>query len=623
MSISRVLIIIGLLLAVFAGPALAWEFAMTGEWEWRYRYYTRTGNHDIFGYMDGNNVNLGGNHLKTFPAQQTGQENFFLPPTATTTGYGVQAGENNFGSEQNLIDNRMTLEPVIEVNKAITISGSLNLTSLGIWSDGQPYKNNGQGYPGAVNDCYVPINELFSGVNAPNTYLTMQWIKCLIKTPMLDFNLGFRTSGVGMGLWKNAKQYPSASFEVIATYGPLRFGLIPYFGRSQSQWSTNGTSRNEGAKALQRQSLRRNFITAWEGEIFYSAGNLDAWIQSDSFCQSLTDHVTPRQTATGQVTNGGTQITTVSTTGLTTLPGDLSVSQPDNPGQDFLRYRITSGFRYANCRTFCNAEYVALYQWHSGRGMGSPPPAAANLVQKNQNVDSALYGIEAGYMAGPAKITGNYVVATGNDPSNRVTSGEAKDGDEGMSSIYMKDWGYLMYFLYGTGTCWDVAGQGQPTNMRHVGGRLDYAVAANLNVYGLYSYSWRDHPNAFRLGGDYLCSAQTFSNDDVFNSQKGAFVGHAVPDSARDIGWEVDAGVSWQLLSNFTCNTTLAFWQPGTWWSYAYPNTANVYIATGGQPAHLNTVRATNAANEAMATFDLGRRIDPLFAVEEKISIKF
>ena len=623
MDLWKRLLIVGLLLSASAMPAFGWEFTMRGEWEMRYRYWNRTGDHDIFGYMDGTMVDLGINHLKTFPTSsinepvvppgnvQAGNPLISVRPTANTNpptgwrqGFGVLAGENSFGAEMSYIDNRMTLLPEVKVNPAIAVTANISLTSLGIWTDGEPYKT-AQATPGAgfVNSVYVPMNECFSGTDVPQTYVTVQWLKAVVKTPMLDFIMGYRPSGVGMGLWKNAGQYPSASFEVVTYYGPFRIGLIPYLGRSQSSWLTNSpvtgtSSRNEGPKAYQRQELRRDFFRALEGEIFYDNGPLNIWIQSDTYAQSHTNRVVSRDLDTGQPG----AFTAATATGL--------------PDTDFRRYRITTGFRYFNGRLFWNAEYTFLYQWHAGKGRAVSNTSLLRAIDKD--VDAAIWGTEFGAIAGPAKFTFNYVGASGEDPSLR-TAMEAYNGDEGFSSMYIKDWGFLMYELYGTGSCWDVAGLGQPSNFRHVGGRLDYAVASNLNVFGLFSYAWREHPNAFRLGGDYVSSAQRFSNDDIFLSQQGTFRGHAVPDSARDIGWEVDAGFDWKLLEGFTWSTKACIWQPGSWWVYAYPDTAHLYRLNGNPVSNLTTT----AANEANATFDLGRKIDPLFGVQATLLITF
>ncbi len=91
------------LLAIVAAPAFAWEFSMKGETEWRYRYWTRNGDRDIFGSMDSNVVDLGVNHLKTFP---TGGAN-----TRGGGTIGVFAGQNCFGKEMDLTDMKMELFP--------------------------------------------------------------------------------------------------------------------------------------------------------------------------------------------------------------------------------------------------------------------------------------------------------------------------------------------------------------------------------------------------------------------------------------------------------------------------------------------------------------------------------
>ncbi len=220
-------------------------------------------------------------------------------------------------------------------------------------------------------------------------------------------------------------------------------------------------------------------------------------------------------------------------------------------------------------------------------------------------------------LCGPSKVTLNYVRATGDDPSTRKTNEDSAESEQSLSGGYMKPWGYLMYFLYGTGDGWDASGHGQPTNLHHVGARLDYAVAANLNLSLVYAQAWRDQPNAYWLGGDWAYQGRIWTNADTLAAQGGA-IGQQVPDSARDIGWEVDFGISWKLLEGLTSNTTFAYWKPGNWWSYAYPNTANIYKNNRGAPIVTQT-----AANIPMATFNLGRDIDPLFAIETNILINF
>jgi hypothetical protein len=584
------------LVALLNFPAYAWEMTMQGDAEWRYRYWTRTGDQDIFGPMDGRMVYLGINHLATFPT--AGYQN------GIGAAFGVRAGENCYGKEMSFVDQRMTLYPRLIINPAITIDAGLNLTSLGIWSDGQPLDSSATSTPGFVNSLYVPIGEGNVGVNVPNTYLTLQYLKLGITTPMLNFSFGYKASSLGIGLWKAPCNYASTSFDVFANYGPFIIGFSPFFARSQSSWATNGTSRNTGAGSYQRQEQRRNYILALEGYVVYRAADLEVGISSDSYVQQHANRVNAR---------------------LAALTGASVTTRPD---QDDVRYRVTSYFKYFNGRFFANAEATWFNRWRGGRGTANPASAAspANLqVQRDQDVSAWLYGAEFGSVCGPTKLTLSYVRATGQDPASRYVNEDSGIDGQGASACFMRDWGLLMYYMYGTGTGWDPSGWGQPTDFHHAGARLDYAVASNLNLFAVYSYAWRDQPTGYTLGGDLAGGARLFTNDDLAQAQGRTITGAAayfgqtpVPDSARDIGYEIDAGFNWKLLENLMWGSTFAYWTPGNWWAYAYPNTAAIYRANGGA-----TIVANTAGNRPAALFNLDRHIDPLFAVETKLTVSF
>jgi hypothetical protein len=592
-----------LLLAFLATAAFGWEAKIKGDAEYRYRYWTRTGDIDIFGNMD-NQVYLGINHLNTFPTG--GDTNLGGTATSYGTPFGVVAGENCYGKEMSTLDYRVTLYPEIKVNPAIAIISSLNLTSLGIWSDGDPYMTaapygvNGQEFArvGYVNSLYTPIGNQSVGVSVPNTYLTMQYIKLAIKTPVVDFSLGYKADNWGMGLWKNPYDRSSCSFSVTAPYGPLSIGFAPYIARNQSNWkngsqhdAANNVSRNTGRGSYQQQESRRNYFLALEVYLEYKSGDLACGIQSDSYVQQHANRVTPRLQAIG-------------------------VAAPDG---DVVRYRVDPYLKYNNGRFFFNAEAVWLNQWTGGRGTasGSLPTSLVNI---NQDHDAWLYALEGGFICGPSKLTMNYVRATGNDPTDRYDDQDAADGDSGVRAGYIKYWGLLMYDMYGTGSNWDAAGEGQPTDFDHLGARLDYAVASNLNVFGIYSYAWRDQPNGWTLGGDGRGAVRRFTNNDLLAAQNGGFTALTnspvpIPDSAREIGWEVDAGFDWKLLENMVWSSTFAYWKPGSWWAYAYPNTAAIYRAHPG--AAILTADYTNGR------VGLDRDIAPLFAVQSDLTINF
>ncbi len=81
----------------------------------------------------------------------------------------------------------------------------------------------------------------------------------------------------------------------------------------------------------------------------------------------------------------------------------------------------------------------------------------------------------------------------------------------------------------------------------------------------------------------------------------------------------MNVGFGWKLLENLVWKTTFAYWKPGAWWSYAYPNTAAIYAFNNG------TVPTAGAAggDQTRALFGLGRDIDPLFGVESNILFQF
>ena len=423
---------------------------------------------------------------------------------------------------------------------------------------------------------------------------------------MLDFSIGYKATKLGIGLWKHECNRPSASFDVSAVYGPFKIGFAPYFGRNQSSWALpsstlpaggppvggGSASRIDNAGAPERQTDRRNYFRALEGYVEYTNGPLYFVIASDSYIQPDAPIPDPR---------GGVITTTA------------------KPDATVVRYRPTVAMKYFNGRFFFNAEADWFTRWRSGRGTAaSTTTGDPNLVNQEDDNDAWLYGLETGFLCGPAKLTFNYVRATGDDPSTRHTTEDAASSEAGLNACYMKDWGYLMYYMYGTGDGWDAAGYGQPTNFHHLGARLDYAVASNLNVYTVYAYAWRDNPTAYRLGGDYRVGAQQWHNEDIRLSQLGTFRGHAVPDSAREIGWEVDLGVDWKLLEHLTWDTTIAYWKPGNWWAFAYPNTAELY-RLGITP----TNNPNSAAGEVASTQQLGRDINAFFSVETRLLVSF
>ncbi|MBM4328391.1 MAG: hypothetical protein FJ118_14650 [Deltaproteobacteria bacterium] len=73
----------------------------------------------------------------------------------------------------------------------------------------------------------------------------------------------------------------------------------------------------------------------------------------------------------------------------------------------------------------------------------------------------------------------------------------------------------------------------------------------------------------------------------------------AIPDN--DLGWEVDAGIRWQLLRDWEFFAAVAFWKPGRWFSYACIDKS---VANWDVPSSANNFGVNP-----------GRTIDPVVAV--------
>jgi hypothetical protein len=209
--------------------------------------------------------------------------------------------------------------------------------------------------------------------------------------------------------------------------------------------------------------------------------------------------------------------------------------------------------------------------------------------------------VDMGIMAGPAKATLLWAQSSGpvlnnNNPAYRspfVLSGFNPKTYTGWALDYqaLEPYQYLMFGVYAggnqtfSGLFVSDDGRGLMSDAYAFAGRLDYAVASNLNVYGTYMWAHR------------LESYGTFMGHFMSNgvpataAQRAAFRQNAgvpldgferyVPDGF--LGWEVNLGLDWKLLEGLTLRTKYAYWAPGQWFNYAYQAVmpGQVFVAPG------------------------------------------
>ncbi len=564
---------------------VAWEFNMHGETAIRTRYLARTGDRDIFGSMSSDTVHLGINHIKNYPTPAPSNRHDGLR--------GILAGEPGFGSDANMQEFRSTLYPSLRVNKAVELTGSVNLTSLGVHAGGRPYDNAATGTipadtGGFQNSLWVPVNIRPAGVNVPNTLVTVQWWRLSAELPLFNISVGMKPSNFGMGLVYNQDQYSSTSVSLSARYGPFTISQSFYRNRTGSGWNVFARDSINPRNPWRKDSGRSYGNTINFG-LTYESSPITFALSVDSY------RVLAYSGNYGSRNADGT-------------PGPRPVGRAPSPDQ--LEYDMYAALKYFDGRLFFNTEAVHIGHYRSGRGIAND---AGTRVLQNQDVNAWVYGVETGLITGPAKIAVCYVRATGDDPTTRITSEDATDGDP-VSPVFMKPWGYLMYWTYGTGTAFGPGGMGQVSNCHHMGIRIDYAVAANLNAFGVFSKARRDQPGAFCLAGNELHTQRRFTNDDLLAAQSGSSV-LPVPASADDIGWEANAGFQWRLLENVTWSAVFAYWQPGDWWSHAYPNTAAIYAQTAPGAVPVTRTHAARLMPD--------RSIDALIGFESVLTVDF
>jgi hypothetical protein len=169
-----------------------------------------------------------------------------------------------------------------------------------------------------------------------------------------------------------------------------------------------------------------------------------------------------------------------------------------------------------------------------------------------------------------------------------------------------------MVYAYGLGThINDDTYHGYVEDASIYAGRFDYAVAANLNVYG--SFAWADRVSKSGYGWGFLKPSTSATALGQINKQD-RWGAPSIPDT--NLGWEVDAGVDWKLLEGLLLNVTAGYWQPGKWWNYACVDKAVPAWDTAGTGPAAPVTAVRWGINP-------DRTIDPIWGLELKVSGQF
>jgi hypothetical protein len=210
----------------------------------------------------------------------------------------------------------------------------------------------------------------------------------------------------------------------------------------------------------------------------------------------------------------------------------------------------------------------------------------------------------------------------------------------------------LMSYQYGAGLNYlNRNGEGGMADAITYGARLDYAVAANLNLYGTFFYANRQSHGwpwgAITLAADaangggkaVVLGVQGKDADGPFNfaltvPQNDFLTGAPnIPDDS--LGWEVNLGADWKLLEGLTLCMRGAYWEVGNWFKYACVDKSLANTSMTANTASPGSNATATAASGLLSPFIGGvttglplainpnRPIDPIWMFQAVMVVDF
>jgi hypothetical protein len=616
MKKSLTLLLVSLLIAIVTAPASAWEFQLSGNFQWTYDYFAQSGSAGFFGPY--NEINPSGNILgPPFQANSLNQNAWLGARTINEVQYGLVTGQDASFNYQ-----RVELYPELRINPAIRLRGWYQIGSL-IANGFSLYENSSA--PGAWSII--------------DTGSWTQWW-ATAQTPWGIVVVGKRPLAFGIGAQYEGTSVTNESLLFVAPYGPLRFGLGIYPNRRQlwvNSFSIPLTGTTGGLGGPGRQLVSTTDGGGYQNEldhtstmiqqplafVTYQAGSLDLgvlyeWLkehegpESANFNDSRTVHATRDSTVE-----------------------DGCVYAKYNNGRFFFNSELAwvrVQTNYQPPLAFATAFFASpVTPVDPGDGGGSQYAPYTNEVWK--------FMTELGTTCGPAKVSFLYSWVPGPDRRHGIWINKQSWDNIFVPGFPQRDlfgntqaflpYSLLMSYQYGGGlNATNLKGEGYMTDASSWGARLDYAVAANLNVYASFFYATRvskgwgwaslipvvggglgpGRPQVILLG-------QNFTNANQNQLAGGA---PSIPDDS--LGWEVTAGTDWKLLEGLTWSARGAYWQPGGWFKFACVDKRFVTFDTTGFPTPL---QGDGAAIGSAWGVNPNRSIDPIWGFQSNLVFDF
>lgn len=416
--------------------------------------------------------------------------------------------------------NYVTLElfPDIRINSAIRFQAKYRLGDYG----------------NPVASDYLTNTRSGIDVATSDGQWTMWWVTA--NLPWGTFVVGKRLEAFGTGLQYNGEDNNTTEgLGLVSSYGPFRIicGVRPYwqlFGETTPYYNV-----------LDKSGIRQLSVMS---AMTYREGNLDMGV----FAALLRWHAGPESQSIQAIRNTFTAF--------------------DETWRNGTVYA-----KYQNGTFFLNNElaYFDIIVKRCGTPNRGP-----------QYNESWRYMAELGACYGPGKLSFLYAFMPGPDRRAGVRINKQPFIQLPPFGAYgvFKPYSYLLNYGFAGGVnAQDLNRNGYINDATVLASRLDFAVAANLNLFGTFLWAER---NSHGYGWGYIRPAQRSSVSRVLNTagvpqdriswtptvtyadNTGA---PSIPD--RALGWEITGGFNWMLLENYTLGLTVAYWKPGKWFNHA------------------------------------------------------
>ena len=614
---------LGLILCLMAPAANAWEFEMDGVYTWLYETRGQQGTNGFFGAYDtavddGANTLLGAGAYAPYNFYTGG---YYLGSLSGTTANAITRGASPTGgrpyvggqivsgSDASWGTMNMTTNMQIRMNPAVRIRGNYY---IGSWHQPNNYTSAGR----LTHFEYLQMEGHGAQRSFSPGYWRTLWLSA--QLPWGEIAVGKRPSSWGMGLaFGGPDNRSSESLYLAVPYGPIRIGMGLYTSRDGYMTDDYGNPA-AGFYNWQADKNNKRVFDMTVPQITYSQGPINA----GAYVNWMFRH-----------RGGEAVIRDPGTAGAGTAAAQRGTTQ----ARDYSEWYGGAFFKYNNGRFFLNSEINTLQATDRRSGTFAQVNRAQMAWPTPVQTNHWSGALEAGVLAGPAKVSVLGSWMTGNDyryaqnglNNNAQQLALVESGlqpDAWSNTGVFRPYSYLMVYSYGLGTSFARdTGDGWVQDASFYGGRMDYAVAANLNIFGAFAWAEKFSKSGNLWGclspytGDGAGTAATNTGDgsvvyqNIDYNLAGGNSRPTIPDTA--LGYEIDFGFDWKLLEALTARCTVGYWVPGKWWSFA--------TVDKGQANWANARTGDLAGNGTWWGTNPGKTIDPIWGMEFKLEGTF